>query len=215
MSKGLARDYRNALAEVRCWDAGVQRVFEERGEALVDSALQNREELVALCEFIDQHDIRSWLEVGSWTGALTRCLHALFHFDRLAVCDDGWARRRGLEPSLPPEAELLVGDSGSESYARWRSSLGHVDLVFIDANHAYHAVRRDFEINRAHPHRFLAFHDITGANRHTTGVRRLWRELDHGWKRELLRPHLELGLDHSVMGIGLWASAPPTETAER
>ncbi len=176
----------------------------------MDCVLQNREELLALCEFIQTHRIRSWLEVGSWTGALTRCLHRVFRFDRVAVCDDGWAARRGLSLDLPGDAAVFVGNSTSPEYEHWRATLGPIDLVFIDANHAHDAVRRDFEINRQHPHRFLAFHDIAGANRYTTGVRRFWRALDHGWKSEILQPHRELNLDHSIMGIGLWASEHPT-----
>jgi hypothetical protein len=70
-------------------------------------------------------------------------------------------------------------------------------------------VCRDFELERTMPHRFLALHDITGANRHTTGVRRLWQELDQGHKLEIVRPHRELGLDHSIMGIGVWSATEP------
>ncbi len=202
------RDFAAELAAWPCWDQHTQAVFEERGEALVDRVLQNRGELIALCELIEHLELRSYLEIGAWTGALTRCLHSLFHFERLAVCDDGWAEQRGLELRLPPDAALFRGDSGSEAYTRWRGSLGLVDLVFIDANHAYHAVKRDFERAVAAPHRVIALHDITGANRHTTGVRRLWEEIDHGWKHEILRPQRELGLPHSVMGIGIWSREP-------
>jgi len=86
-----------------------------------------------------------------------------------------------------------------------RAGLGQIDLVLIDANHAYHAVRRDLERNRLFPHRFLALHDICGARASTRGVRRLWHELDHGRKLEIVRPHRELGLEHSLMGLGIWS----------
>jgi hypothetical protein len=32
----------------------------------------------------------------------------------------------------------------------------------------------------------------------------LWEELG-GHKLEIVRPHVELGLDHSTMGIGVWS----------
>ena len=101
---------------------------------------------------------------------------------------------------------MFRGDSGSAEFEAWRESLGHIDLVFIDGNHTYAGVKRDFAINRKYPHRFLAFHDITGANRWTTGVRKLWNEIDEGFKWEITRPHAELALDHSVMGIGIWSA---------
>lgn len=199
-----SRDWRAQLAGVRCWDAGVQAVFEARGEPAVDCALQNREELIGLCEFIYTHRIRSYLEIGIWTGRVVGALHRIFDFDRVAACDHGWAESFGLPAATPPDCRLLRADSDSPEFLAWRASLGPVDLVLIDANHAYRAVARDFEINRAFPHRFLALHDITGYHRATAGVARLWREIE-GNKLEIVRPHLELGLDHSTMGIGLWS----------
>ncbi len=209
------RDFRAALSGTRCWDRDTQAVFEQHGEALEDCVLQSREELIVLCETIDRLQLRSFLEIGTWTGALTRCLDRIFDFERLAVCDDGWCEQRGLAQRYPSKARVFRGDSGSERFARWREALGPMDLVLIDANHAHHAVLRDFELQRIHPHRVLAFHDITGANRYTAGVGRFWRELKHGWVREILAPHRELGLDHSVMGIGLWAAHPPEEQGWR
>ena len=197
------RDFRRELRHDKCWDRSTEALFQSDGEPLEDCILQNREELIGLCQFIETHEIRSYLEIGVWTGRLVCALHRLFSFDRVAACDHGWARRLGLPIHIPSDALFLEEDSASEAFLRWRADLGPVDLVLIDANHSYHAVSRDFEINRQHPHRFLALHDITGANRHTVGVRRLWQELG-GRKHEIVRPHLELGLPDSTMGIGIW-----------
>jgi len=203
------RDFRAELAGERCWDRETQASYERHGEPLDDCVLQNREELIGLCELIEARGVRSYLEIGIWTGRLVCALQRLFHFDLVAACDHGWAARHGLPIRVPPEARFLEADSESEAFRRFRAALGHVDLVLIDANHSYHAVRRDFELNRVFPHRFLALHDITGANRHTVGVRRLWQEIEGGHKLEIVRPHLELGLDHSVMGIGVWSATEP------
>ena len=207
--RGVRRDFRALLALDRCWDQGVEEIYRATGEPAVDAILQNREELLALCEFIEAFEIRSFLEIGIWTGRLVSTLQRLFSFDKVAACDQGYAERLGLPIHLPPEVDFLRANSDSPAFLAWREALGPVDLVLIDANHGYRAVCRDLEINRGYPHRFLALHDIAGANRHTTGVRRCWTEIDRGWKRELVRPHRELGLDHSVMGIGIWASEPP------
>ena len=61
-------DFRALLAEDRCWDAGVQAAFEATGEPRVDAILQNREELIRLCEQLTVLQIRSFLEIGVWTG---------------------------------------------------------------------------------------------------------------------------------------------------
>jgi hypothetical protein len=200
----MSRDFHAELARVRCWDREAQALMEAHGEPLLDAVLQNRDELVALCELIEEHEVRSYLEIGIWTGKMVSTLHGLFSFNLVAACDHGWAERCGLEIELPPEVRFFRGDSESEAYREWRRALGHVDLVFIDGNHAYHAVKRDFEINRAFSQRFIALHDITGGTRQTTGVARFWRELQ-GDKREIVLPHRDLGLDHSFMGIGIWS----------
>ena len=202
-------DFRAALAPYKCWDRHTQALFEAHNEAKEDCILQNREEVLGLMNFIEAHQIRSYLEIGVWTGGLVRALHNIFDFDTVAAADQGYARTQGFDIALPETAEVFWGDSDSPEFLEWRAALGHIDLVMIDGDHSYRGVQRDFEINRTFPHRFLAFHDITGANRWTTGVRKFWSQLDEGHKWEICRPHAELGLDHSVMGIGIWSEVLP------
>lgn len=205
------RDFRAELAGEPCWDQSTEALLRQRGEPLQDRILQNREELLALCRFIEARGVRSYLEIGVWTGRLCSALHRLFSFDTVAACDDGYARRFGLPLALPAEIRFFEGDSTSAAFLRWRAELGPVDLVFIDGDHTYRGVRRDFELQRRFPHRFLALHDISGANRYTRGVGRFWQELAGagGARRVILCPHRELDLDHSVMGIGLWSASEP------
>jgi len=203
------RDLRAELSPFKCWDHHTQEIFEREGEALEDCILQNREEVISFAEFIEANNIKSYLEVGVWTGRLVTALHSVFDFERVAAADQGWAETKGFNIHLPKETSVFRGNSDSAEYKSWRKALGHIDLVLIDANHSYAAVKQDFEINRQYPHRFLAFHDITGANRWTTGVRRFWEELNEGFKLEILRPHAELELDHSIMGIGIWSEVLP------
>ncbi len=178
----------------------------QHGEPLEDSILQSREELIALCELIERKQIRSYLEIGIWTGRLVSALHRVFRFDVVAVCDHRYAARLGLPISVPPETRAFWGDSDSEEFRRFRRELGPIDLVLIDANHSHGGVRRDFLINRAYPHRFLAFHDIRGGRASTRGVRAFWDRLGEGHRLELVRPHRELGLEVSLMGIGVWSA---------
>jgi len=202
-------DFRAALAPFKCWDRHTQALFEEHNEAKEDCILQNREEVLGLMAFIEQHQIRSYLEIGVWTGGLVRALHSVFDFDTVAAADQGYAETQGFDIRLPQSAHVFRGNSDSPEFLQWREALGHIDLVMIDGDHSYRGVRSDFEINRTFPHRFLAFHDITGANRWTTGVRKFWEELNEGHKWEICRPHAEIGLDHSVMGIGIWSQVLP------
>jgi hypothetical protein len=199
-------DYRARLAAEKCWDRRTESLLARHGEPLEDGILQSREELIALCELIERKRIRSYLEIGIWTGRLVSALHRMFRFDIVAVCDHRYAARFGLPISVPPETRAFWGDSGSEGYHRFRRELGPIDLVLIDANHSHAGVLRDFQINRAYPHRFLAFHDILGGRASTRGVRTFWDRLEDGYRLELVRSHREVGLERSLMGIGVWSA---------
>lgn len=201
----MARDYAALLADTPCWGPHTQRVYDQVGVPAQDAALQSRDELIALCEFIEAHDVRSYLEIGVWTGRLVTALQELFDFDLVAACDLGVVEQIGLPLRLPFGTRFLRANSHSDAYVEWRAGLGHIDLVLIDGDHSYEGVRRDWEINRLFPHRFIAFHDITGLDPSCRGVKQLWDELP-GDKLELVRPHSELGLSSSRMGIGIVAA---------
>lgn len=197
------RDFRAELAGERCWDAGVEKMFLTPPHVLPDALLQNREELVALCEWMEGQNVRSYLEIGCWTGRLMSALHRLFAFERMASCDIGIAEALGMPSHLPPSCVRHHGSSHAAPYRVFRSTLGHMDMVVIDGDHTYEGVKKDFEINVRHPHRFLVFHDISGRRASTEGVKRFWDELG-GNKVEIVKPHVELGLPHTTMGIGVW-----------
>ncbi len=201
----MAPDFAALLAATPCWSRRTQQIYDQVGVPAHDVALQSRDELIGLCEFIAAHRIRSYLEIGVWTGRLITALHELFDFDRVAACDIGAVETLGLNIRLPFGTNFFRGDSHSDDYLHWRAALGPIDLVMIDADHSYDAVRRDFELNRIFPHRFIALHDITGVDPHCVGVKRLWDEI-RGDKYEIIRPNRELTLPYSTMGIGIVAS---------
>ena len=185
-------DHRAKLAPYKCWDRQTQALFEEHNEAKEDCILQNREEVIGLLEFIEQHGIRSYLEIGIWTGGLVRALHGICDFDLMATADQGYARTQGFDIKIPPGVHSFWGNSDSPEFHEWRAALGHIDLVMIDGDHRYKGCPKGLGNQRQYPHRFLAFHDITGANRWTTGVAKFWNELNEGYKWEICRPHAEL-----------------------
>lgn len=203
----MPRDFAAELSEVRCWDNEVQATYERLGVPVADVVLQNRAELRALCEWMEAQGIRSYLEIGVWTGRLVSTLHNLFDFDLVASCDLGLARLFGLPLRLPFGCRHFEGSSHSPEFERWRAALGHIDLVMIDGDHSLEGVRRDFELQRRHPHRYLGFHDIRGNNDpQSAGVATLWAELV-GFKHEIVRPNPDLVAEPALgygMGIGLW-----------
>ncbi len=198
------RDYRKLLELARFWDKDTERFFQENGRPIVDRALQNREEIIALCEFIEEHDIRSYLEIGSWTGRLVSTLHEVFNFDLVAACDIGSAKQFDFDVSLPSSALYFEGNSHSPIFENWRYKLGQIDLVLIDSDHSYDGIKKDFETNARAPHRFIAIQGIAGTTRSSDGAKRIWSEL-LGTKIEIVLPHLEIESTEPTMGIGIWS----------
>lgn len=194
------RDFREELKNDPCWDRSTQTLFEETGIPTQDAILQNREELIALCEFIEKEKIRSYLEIGSWTGRLVSTLHRLFDFEKVAVADLGWAGWLELPVNLPEQAVVFQGSSHTQEFMAWRHELGQIDLVMIDGDFTYQGVLTDYEINRRFPHRYLAIHNI--ANPVISDPMLAWGDIE-GEKTEILRPHRELELEITTMGIGL------------
>ena len=201
----MGRDFGALLADTPCWNRYTQRLYDETGVPLQDVTLQCREELIGLCEFIDRNAIRSYLEIGVWTGRLTTVLNEIFNFDLVAGCDLGFAESLGLDIRLPFGTKFFHGDSHSDAFVAWRHDLGHIDLVMIDGDHSYGSVSLDWAINRAFSHRFIAFHDITGTDPNCIGVKKLWNEIG-GEKSTIIKPNRELGLAYSTMGIGIVAA---------
>lgn len=166
-------------------------------------AYQYRPELELLCDWIEKQAIRSYLEIGFYRGGLMSALHARFAFDVVAGCDEGIVQeRRRLKVEIPKDARVCWATSTSPTYWKFRADLGKVDLVFIDGDHTYGAVRQDFLRERRQRHRFLAFHDIRNTSM-CPGVVKLWNDMG-GKKRELYVPRTDGGED---MGIGLWSES--------
>jgi hypothetical protein len=197
------RDFTEELKDTKFWDENAEKLFKEQGVPALDFIMQTREEIIALFAWMSENKIKSYLEIGIWTGALVNLIHRLFKLDSVAACDIGVAKIFDLPINLKTGIHYFEGNSLSPIYENWRKKLGHIDLTFIDATHVYEDVKRDFEINRKFPHRFIAFHGIVGSSHTGDGVKRFWAELE-GTKIEIKKPHSEIGLDKPTMGIGIW-----------
>ncbi|PIQ25583.1 hypothetical protein COW36_21305 [bacterium (Candidatus Blackallbacteria) CG17_big_fil_post_rev_8_21_14_2_50_48_46] len=195
------RDFKQETEAWKFWDAACEARY-QGNEFPYPYILQNRADVIALCEWIETQAIRSYLEIGIWSGKLVSLLHSLFQFEKLAVCDLRDADKFGVEIKVPPETLCFWGDSCSNDYMNWRKNLGEIDLVLIDGAHSLEAVMADFEINRHYPTRYLAFHDI--GNPRTPDIVRFWNALP-GEKWSFCQPFSEPELqDLAPMGIGVW-----------
>ena len=199
------RDFAAEIQNARFWDSEVERAFTESGIPRFDFIMQIREEIIALAQWMEEHNIKSYLEIGVWTGGLLTLLNRLFNFKTIAACDLGLAQHLQLPFNLPKGTNFFHGNSQSPIFENWRRKLGPIDLIFIDSTHQKQDIAADFEINRKFPHRFIALQGIAGGQRSGEGVKTFWQELS-GSKTEILCPHSEIGSEISTMGIGIWSA---------
>jgi hypothetical protein len=148
------------------------------------SMLQWQTELDAFCAFMVDNRVRSFLEIGAATGRLSLYFKDVLQLEKVAACDI-WH-----SPLLKAaHVEFFHGDHHDPAYPEWRARLGHVDMVFIDADHET-GFRRDYEIERAFPHSFIAFHDI--ANKAYPALARFWESEVTGDKRTFVNTDTSL-----------------------
>lgn len=118
------------------------------------------------------------LEVGAWHGG------TLWHWLRIgtivAVVDDEMRMAdlwREWAAQADAELHLIRGMSQDPAVVRAAAAFDPYDVLFIDADHSYEAVRRDWENYSplVGSRGIVAFHDIV--ERPGYGVSRLWGEI--------------------------------------
>ena len=177
-------------------------------------AIQRREELLELLERVRALEPRYVCEIGTAAGGTLYFLTRVAHESALIVSIDvatplhtRFARRKLARGSQ--RIVSLEGDSQAAGTAqRLREQLGHagLDFLFIDGDHSYEGVRRDFELYAplVRPGGLIALHDINPDSGDPTGpisgeVPRAWAELRRSYRTDEI-VHAPPG---EGLGIGL------------
>lgn len=125
---------------------------------------QNAFELEKLCEFIKEHEIKSYTEIGIAAGLLLK-----FMQNEMGLIANGIT----LEPrNTHSEISVVYGYSQDPNII---NSAKVSDLYFIDGDHSYESVKADYQ-NYKHLCKYMAFHDMLG-QRDCEGVYKFWQEI--------------------------------------
>jgi len=111
---------------------------------------------------------------------------------------------------------FIKANSQTEETARAVGNLcNQFDFIFIDGDHSYDGVKRDFELYKKFlsPRGYIGFHDIDPNHVFRDGpggqVYKFWQELDYGSKTEIIcqrstAKYQMYGQQVHYGGIGLW-----------
>jgi hypothetical protein len=145
-----------ALIEQR----GTHQVFGSPGEGFAIE--QNADELARFLVVCQELGVTSCLEIGTgYRAGLARFLHDDMNWQVVSVDIHDYGHEFG-------GIRFLTLDNPDT----W----GQFDLIIIDADHSYDAVKADDARWRPHAEKLLMFHDIAGL-RECEGVRDYWNEI--------------------------------------
>jgi predicted O-methyltransferase YrrM len=181
---------------------------------------QDPDELNAFLDLVRELGVRSYLEIGSRNG------FSFWHVMQ-AIGPGGRGLSIDLSESVRTKANLLqtladlrsagssvdviFGNSQSPDIITKAKVAAPFDLVFIDADHRYEGVARDFEVYR-HLGCTVALHDVAAPDTHMSdgylnGVGRFWREIRGQYRYQ------EIETPGSCMGFGVLLG--PSDLAEK
>lgn len=188
--------------------------------AIKRGAVQKVSELRSLLELVKGRDMRLVVEVGSARGGTYWALAQVASDDALLVSIDIPAgspldiqggkdvyegRDRERFRTFIREGQrcrLIDGDSQTQGTVNALKSVidRPIDMLFIDADHRYQGVKRDYELYSplVREGGIIAFHDVIIQNDRRSGVHLLWNEI----KRKYPDHYEWVGKDN--WGLGQW-----------
>lgn len=205
------RELREAASTAATPDELVATAFATAGSPVNIAPLQDRAELTRFVQLVSAEQPRRVLEIGTGSGGTLYALAwaaapgaRVLSLD-LTVYPAG---RRHLYRTFADGRRVEVWEADShleETRNRVAAHFDHqpLDLVFVDGDHTYESVRRDYELYAPllRDDGIVAFHDIVDGPYEAVGeAPRFWREV-----RPELEPAVELvsSRDQGGFGIGV------------
>ena len=157
-------------------------------------AVQKKEELVWLLDILSNSSPRKLaVELGVYYGATFYAFSQFF--DQVVWID---LKKIPFAFEQRSSDKMLLGDTCDPALVQ--SVTDPIDFLFIDANHHYEYVARDFKTwkSKIRPGGLIAFHDIHGAP-NGDGAKQLWEDL----VRSAVYPTRQMIVADKYYGIGV------------
>lgn len=163
------------------------------------------DELAGFLLFLHAHknDVNSYLEFGTGSGGT---FYVVDSYLRTINPNMGISVTVDRKTTLPDQFEEYVRENPQvqafSCFTQHFQMVRKYDLCFIDANHLYGCVKRDFEKVRDYC-KFIAFHDIAAVNTakpHVRCAKQFWEELQADHKLAIITDDPQI---HLMAGIGV------------
>jgi hypothetical protein len=134
--------------------------------------------------------INSFLEVGTYKASTFLVLREFLYLKNKNL------RSLTIDPHKLISDEFVNNFSINYQMADISSIDKQYDLIFIDGDHAYNSVKKDYEKAMSLNPKYVLFHDIQ--DKYCPGVVRLWNEI-----KENKDNYVEFKTEDDIMGLGL------------
>lgn len=194
----------------------IKELIDEYLVANKNDTLQVYEEIIALGYWLQGFKPNNILEIGVHKGGTFWLISKLSTGKKVAMnlipIDDILSEFMDKEDDW----KLFVGNSQTEeSFNKVKEFCNQFDFIFIDGDHTYDGVKRDFNLYKQllSPRGFIAFHDIDPDHVHADNfggqVYKFWEELNEGTKLNLICTKScgkikSQGNNEHFGGIGIW-----------
>lgn len=183
----LTDDYKNDLIEFLKHQTNIEiggyRMYDGTRLHMMQSPWELADFIFALKkhEIDNNFRIKNFLDVGFSSGQNNSVLNKFFNFENIVALDNfsSHINTDALFANLQHKnLTLAIGDSTSSRIIDIVKKLGNYDLIFIDANHTYEYVKKDFENFKPFLNKggVIGFHDVDCPD--WKGINKFWKELE-------------------------------------
>lgn len=183
----LTDDYKNDLIEFFKHQTNIEiggyRMYDGTRLHMMQSPWELADFIFALKkhEINNNFRIKNFLDVGFSSGQNNSVLNKFFNFENIVALDNfsSHINTDALFANLQHKnLTLAIGDSTSSRIIDIVNKLGNYDLIFIDANHTYEYVKKDFENFKPFLEKggVIGFHDVDCPD--WKGINKFWKELE-------------------------------------
>jgi hypothetical protein len=182
----FSEEYREELIEFIKHNANAEiggyRIYDGIGTHLMQNPYELSDFIIALKKHEENigSKLSRFLEVGFSSGINNTLLNKFFKFDEIVGVDFMGSQVNGFTLKghlMHKNLTLVCGDSTSQRVLDIVGKLGKYDLIFIDANHTYEYVKKDFNNYKEflNDNGVIAFHDIDCPD--WPGINKFWNEM--------------------------------------